>query len=202
MSYPKKLVFIVVILIMLGGCTFNRVENIETNGVERTEIPELHMRILFNGDWIEPTLLEIVDGSLTASTVDNFNPGGFHLNLTCSFFADDSGFLIEEKGQINLSRQQLDAIWGLTEKVIENGPDREFEQMRVLGPMNYVWMIIDGQIYWSLYLSNIDGARSHDAYDEYTSKYLLRLAYSLIELSPFPVGGERSPLSTPRDFQE
>ena len=192
MLFSKKLVIIIAILILLGGCSFNREER-----------PELSMKILFDGDWIEPTLLEVIDGRLIASVVNYASPitSSFTVTVTCSSFTDDSGFRITEKGRINLSRQQLEVIVDLTEKVIANGPDREFERMRVLGPVDYVWMIVDGQIYWSLYLIDVNRLSDDDPHHQYVNKYLLSLAYSLIELSPFPVGGERGPLRTPRDFR-
>ena len=77
-------------LVILYGCyeevweetNYPPPQLMEYVAVGTAETPELSMRILFNGNWLEPTLLEIVDGNLGVSVVSGASPGTFHLLVT------------------------------------------------------------------------------------------------------------------------
>jgi len=110
--------------------------------------------------------------------------------------------IIMEKEKVQLSQNQLNTVWRLIENIVEGDLDREFEWSPISGHIDYVWAIIDDNMYWSLYDSNInDTSRANREWRQWTQGYvnreLLLLTYELINLSPITVGGERNPIMTP-----
>ena len=204
MCFSKKLniIIAIIIVIILGGCSFNRAVTINRE--------EAAIKILIDGTHMNPTLFEIVDENvIKVSRIDGVLEFIRFSGTTTMhpFLEYTDGFSTTELGQQSLSQQQLDVVWGLIENVVANGPDRAFRWLELDGPSAYVWMIVNGQTYWSFYHPNI-----YTTYDididpwyyrahQYINRNLLLLTYKLIELSPVPVGGENRPLQTPRDFR-
>jgi len=57
--------------------------------------------------------------------------------------------------EVTLSLDQSETIFNLAKTVIRNKPNRAFSWAPVHG-LPYAWVIIDGELYWSLLYSNIE----------------------------------------------
>jgi len=195
MFFSKRIILIITIAIILVVCIFIWIKNISRS--------EVNIKILIDGSHINPTLLELADGNaLEISTIDDGNTNPWRLSLlTHSFFENDNDFLIEEIEWVEFSQRQLNQIRRLTRNIVANGPDREFEWSHIDGPVVYLWAIINGEMYWSLYVGHLEDSFSEFMLERgYINSDLLLLVYELIELSSVPIGGEFNPLQTPRDF--
>jgi len=205
MLLSKKFILIVAITIILLACILIWVNNLVRS--------DMNIRILIDGSWMKPTLLEVDGDVLTISIIE-----GDVINqlqdsiLTYSFFENYNDFSIVEIGRLELSQWQLNRVRRLTRNVVANGFDRKFEWVGRSGPVHYVWMVADGSpIYWSLYhphinytlrMQNLNGIQTLGWFYEYFyDRDLLLLTYRLIELSPVIIGNENFPLQTPRDFR-
>ena len=98
-----------------------------------------------------------------------------------------------DRGYVELSEKQLNNIWQLIDDIVEGGVSREFRvPSLVYSPSGrqYVWAIIDDNLYWSLYYSNLEEA--FDDSDFFTRFYLnlyinnelLHLTHEFFNLSP------------------
>jgi hypothetical protein len=194
--------FIVIILLVLGGCVSNMPELPPTRDV----------RIWFGIGEGEFTLFELVGENVFDVTLLGDMSNSFFVSKRNRFdesrldeFINSapglSGLRITSEGWFRriISRgrldfqQQSDVIWELIDNVVENGPNKEFERLSFSGDFNLFFAIIDGEMYWSLY-----DIKSNPIFPEYVNDELLLLAYELIDLSPIPVGGAANPLKTPK----
>jgi len=88
---------------------------------------------------------------------------------------------------VELSQQQWETLWNQVEYVANNDTDGAFEQSLTWG-LPYIWAIIDGRFYWSLY--DRFTALSHP-YNPSVNRNLVLLAddlTSLADVSPFRSG--------------
>jgi len=198
----KKLVSVAIVCVMLltiGSCSFY-VSNLEIRNV----------RLFIAGDFRDAYLLEFVDGNVFNITAfDGVRvPVNTQEDLLYDFFATptmmhsrlvasrnsglEQGYLrrIRDEGTIELSRRQSDTIQRLIRDVARGEADTEFygspEQI-IAGNHLWIWMIIDGEMYWSLYSNDINAAQRHPEHSfvsRYFNRNLLLLAYELINLSP------------------
>jgi len=201
----KKMFFALVIFVVIfaiAGCVFRMEEPVPRN---------VRMWIGGGGPVTENVLLELNGNVLTAIVFDV----GFLLNanfpseltfddtLLYDFVekapAIDEMFSIDShrrgdwvrrvfnSGEVELSQQDLDSIWRLLHRVVNDDGDREFEWVTsIRGPIPYVWTIVDDEMYWSFYNNDVNSASRHRL--QYINRDVLLLAYALIDLSPVPVG--------------
>jgi len=92
-------------------------------------------------------------------------------------------YLIIDEWTIELSSEQLINIHELLENLARRRADREFEPLPALGWIPYVWAIIDGNMYWTLYTHDV-GSRTARERQRYINQDLLAFSYELINLSP------------------
>jgi len=217
MFFSKKLILIITVIVLLGIGIFIWIGNVDGE--------EISIKILISGN-VTPTLIELVDGNVLEITLINnfFTPYSDVTEYDELFTRENifgystiDGFIIPKfyspsRGEymystiisnerLYLSRAQMNTLRRLIRNVTRRKPDREFEGLSFESNfIEYVWAIIDGEIYWSLYHPNIDESQREDLRYQYLNRDLLMLTYELIKISPVPVGGEWNPLETPRDF--
>jgi len=188
---------------MLGGCSSNEAEEANPRDISiligRTS-QELNL-IELDGDKLIVTLFSLgwrsdfavlEENVFNERLLDDFRAKFWRFPMNLEDRSPGLVRVIIEKETIELSQSQLNAIWRLIENVVDGEADREFELAPVLGHIDYVWAIVDGYTYWSLYESNVDstGNRNqisrewHQFIVPYVNRDLLLLVYRLIELSP------------------
>jgi len=94
---------------------------------------------------------------------------------------------VVEEAEIELTQEQTDIVRELINNVTTKGPDREFERPPILGHLDYILAIIDGDMYWSLYHWDIENASRREWLDPHGAFFnieLLLLSYELRDLSP------------------
>jgi len=137
-----------------------------------------------------------------SARVDDFITKAPRINSILNFTIPhvEYPYEIVDEGTLELSEEQLENIKNLIGNIARSRVDREFERPKnVWGRLTYVWVIIDGNIYWSLYESNIDilEQKLHRYINPYVNRDVLLLAYELIDSSPITIGWESSPLRMP-----
>ena len=133
--------------------------------------------------------------SFDNSLIEDFiGLGGY--NVLSSFFVDEGvreipNHWILNRGKRELSQRQLDTIWTLAENVEpvrrRRFPDVEPTDMGNPPPLA-AWVIIDGEVYWSLYYDSLPSRSSFPS--EFTNTSLLHLVYYFMDLSPIRTGFE------------
>jgi len=93
---------------------------------------------------------------------------------------------IFDTGEVELSQQDLDYVWRLLHRAANGDGNRDFYEASIRGHLEYVWAIIDDEVYWSLYHPSLNNISQHRR--QYINREVLLLAYALIDLSPVPVG--------------
>jgi len=212
-SYKNIAIFLILIFI-LSGCTIN----------DNTELPSITMLIAGHGGTV-PTVLEVTDGNALQVTVvtDSFlsddSGDNYELFTRQSIIGDplidryivaplESQYnglqywhpTIFDSGEIYLSESEVNRIRRLARNVTTHA-EQEFVHPPIRGRITFVWVLIDGKMYWSMYLPHLDLIERDER--EFFNRDLLLLAYELIELSPVPVGANEffDSLETPRDFR-
>jgi len=205
----KFLALVIVIILVLGSCVFNMTE---------TEVRDV--RLFIAGDFRDSYFLEVVDGNFFKATIFNkagVNPDelqeyfAFDEPLLDDFFADPSmmerlllvnrnymlerGYVrfIRDKGTIEISQRQSNTVQRLIRNVARGEANTEFYGLESWsGNFLWVWAIIDGEMYWSLYIEDVHSIRvqSDDPEYRYFNRDLLLLTYELINLSPIDLGLE------------
>jgi len=189
----RIITFILFIAIMLGGCSPSIVESAPRD-----------IKILTGGSHTSLyTFIELVDENILRATVfTSFGPLTHDLDTIfddsiLENFVDKFGNTIGGGGAITnwvyameeriLSQRQLNNIWNLTERVVMGGVSEEFERVAE-GHLVYVWAIIDGDMYWSLYFDDINEPSFSLEADGWESsvanKELLNLFYYITDLLP------------------
>jgi len=88
---------------------------------------------------------------------------------------------------LELTYEQTDNIWRLINDVVNSNPNKEFAWPPFDGYAEYVWAIIDGKFYWSLYHHDIQNASRSEwlrPFGDYFDRELLFLMYQIREISP------------------
>jgi len=218
-SFVMALSIALIIILMLGGCAANG--KYLTNMADSTST---NVRMLIGWGGRPYTLIELVNNSIfevalisqswteySSITRDDFDV--FDETLLDDFALADSKLYeilsnpftreihVREfinKGEAELSQQQWDNIWHLVENIASNDADGAFDWAPVHG-LPYVWAIIDGSFYWSLFHLSIDDSprRYRREINPFINRDLMLLANELIYLSPVLVGGEHNPVIWP-----
>jgi hypothetical protein len=155
-------------------------------------IPHMIDDIFANSEYLseiiennKPKDITIFDNSLIGDFVDKDN------KIVISSIQYDDEHWVAESAMRNLSQRQLRNIWKLAENVANN----DFDEERRLGGshINFVWVIIDGEMYWGLYHPDISTIRHEGSsyYAEKCTQDLLYLTYYLMDLSPIKMGFEQ-----------
>jgi len=192
--------FLLIIIFMFGGCCINMANSTPTK-----------VRILIGGGPQALILIDIVnDHTFEATRFSNswsVSPRGddaFDETLLEDFvsidphlcemlgnpFGSESSYGARtrfEKWEVELSQQQWDDVWNRVVYVANNDTDGAFELSLTIG-LPYIWAIIDGRFYWSLY--DRFTALSHP-YNQFVNRNLVLLAddlTSLADVSPFRSG--------------
>jgi len=191
-------------MFVFGGCACNT-----------TESEFSHVRIFIAGDFRDAYLLEFVDGNVFNITAfDGVRvPVNAQEDLLYDFFATptmmhsrlvasrnsglEQGYLrrIRDEGTIELSQRQTNTVQRLIRNVASGEADMEFASpLFSRGLFRWVWAIIDGEMYWTMYTGYlVDNLVSPDHFEYRAFKFnhdLLLLAYELIDLSPIDLGLE------------
>jgi len=207
MRILKTIIVVFVAMFVLEGCASNTMDVVPIDAIPRD------IRLLI-GDEANNiirvnTLIEISGGGIIETTVFTcwdlsqysidkiFDTAIIHDfvtvtgdNILISEVIQVEHFTIDKSERV-LSQRQLNNIWELTENVVNDGADKEFEWVFRLG--THVWAIIDGDMYWSLYIPDMRNTTQYPTETTHFNDDLLILAYYLIDLSPIRVGYERSP---------
>ena len=172
MCVDKIFTFIIAIAFILGGCT--------------SDMANKNVKILIGGGpGTDFCLFELVSENVFEVTLCSIKT----FDMQEADFIDE---IIDVK-RLNFLRQS-DNIWSLIKNIEDNGTNEKF--YFPVDDVSYVWAIIDGKMYWSIYVSDFD---KENYFSQYVNKNLLSLAYKLIELSPVQVGGEHNPLKIPNN---
>ncbi|MCL2286025.1 MAG: hypothetical protein FWC32_06615 [Firmicutes bacterium] len=232
MHFIFKFVSLVVITIfLLTGCTSNRAEEFSPKSVRVLFAGDAGTSPITLFTFVEPDTFEVVSfhnhGLLSnrhsQSPIYSANEiSAFDFTLLDDFIAkaprinyvignrnlrNVSNYTIINQGVLELSSEQSDRITNMIGNVAKGRVDNEFRRPSgMFGEFIYVWMIIDDNMYWSLYEPTIDAFDNFDRATrrsvrrrlrEYTNSNVLNLAYELVDLSPILVGWEHDPLQTP-----
>ena len=191
----KATLFVFLVMLLMGGCSPRMTEPFEPRDI----------KILMGGRFdTHYTLVELVDENLLKVTVFTSYGSSAH-DFDTAFddsvlesFVDKFGNVIGRGGMITnwvyatdertLSQRQLNNIWRLAENVVNGGVSEEFETVSTAF-LIYVWAVIDGEMYWSIYTDDINDTSLIIDYwaKDYYNKELLNLIYYLIDLSPIQI---------------
>jgi len=204
-STIKFTLLVAMLVFLFAGCTSDRVVEIPSRSV-RILMSSLHARQSTLVEFIEPNVVNFVSFGRVRSSeryssivfdttlLDNFvlNAHLMELILPLHHFHLADSIIINE-WTLELLDEQLNHVRSLIENVARNRADREFELAPIVGNIPYVWAIIDNDMYWSLYTSDVysDSWTRRDR-RRYFNSDMLQLTYKLIDLSPYPVGSEIS----------
>ena len=193
----KILLMSIVLTLMFGGCASDMTEPPESirifMGAEHGGVPfalfelsENTLQITALGRAIGLFLPheELFDVSLFYDFIDRI-PNIYWILRNSRPIILGSAYDVVRKANRELSQRQLNNVLELVENVVRHRADREFERAPFLSDEahRYVWAIIDGEMYWSLYSSNIN-ADILSRHSAYVNRNLLLLTYYLIDLSP------------------
>ena len=204
LTYTFSIIFIIAIMLVLGGCDYDMLESLNNIPDNMAESANMSVRLFVSGDVDNNISFEFIDEdtfvvkeiATRRSPYNTQNPETLFdetlLDDFCSKFpmleegVALSSFSIERglfrevvnTQEIQLTTEQSTYIRNLIVNIIRNGADRDFEWLPMQGEnLNYVLAIIDGKAYWSWSV----------AMPEYYNENLLRLTDKLIELSPIDV---------------
>jgi len=194
MFFRKIMMLVLTCVIIFIGCTSTVVES---------KPREIKVLISTSSGFVHNTLFELIDEEVLEVTV--FDAWWYPYPFTGDIIFDNARFYdfyyeqgvrlhntntywVYSSGKKVLSQRQLNNIWDLTAAVVRNGAGLKFEQPYE-GHPTYVWVSIDGEIYWSYYVSDIDRIPSAelDGLHELIDRDLLMLVYYLIDISPIQV---------------
>jgi len=188
---------IVIMIFILGGCTSNVEDTSPTSirvlygwGGGRPYIlfdlacdNNLEVKLINSGFINSRDILH--DGTFDATIVNDFMQSVPELYRAFSDTCELNSTLIRDivkRENIEISQYQLDTIFNLLETVVRNGSDGEFRRAPVRYGLPYIWVIIDGELYWSLVYSNLDNVTR--SLRRYVNRDLLLLVSEISILSP------------------
>jgi len=204
MHYLSKIIFFaIIILFTFTGCSSNSADELSARSV-RILLGRVGTRYATYIEFVEPNKINIVlfgreplpiphsSIAFDMTLLDDFISNSQDMELVFPSANWGNSVIIDE-WTFELSEEQLDHICSLIENVVRNRADREFELAPMLGWIPYVWAIIDNNMYWSLYTSDIysDSWTRRDR-RRYMNSDLLAFVYELIDLSPYPVSSPES----------
>ena len=97
--------------------------------------------------------------------------------------------------EVILSQEEINSIYNLVENVARRRVDREFEVYETTGRVPYIFAIIDGNMYWTIYVPNRIDIPMTRRERRYINENLSPLIHALIDLSPYPIQGWETPSS-------
>jgi len=89
---------------------------------------------------------------------------------------------------VELSSEESSYVRRLIENVVRGGEDREFQIPSVMGHVPFVWAIIDDNMYWSFYDTDVPNLERW-LRQKYVNMDLLYLSYEIFDLSPYLIHG-------------
>jgi len=107
--------------------------------------------------------------------------------------SDGTVYEIIDEWEVALSQKHINKIHTLIENIVRRGADREFEFYDSTGRIPYVLAIIDGNMYWTIYIPNRVGVPRSRRERRYINENLSPLIHALIDLSPYPIQGWETP---------
>jgi len=167
---------------------------------------------------VEPTFLRIVQGNILETTVftegTSFGLPPDSVKFDTSVLDDFVGIhgsnvlrsvetgehWVIERSERELLQRHLNKIWRLAEDVVNNGTpapvvfyDGAVDVWETIGGGGVrVWVIIDGNMYWSLFTDSYYRIRPSELQEPALYNIsLLHLLYHFIDLSPIPMGFQR-----------
>jgi hypothetical protein len=126
------------------------------------------------------------------TTIDDFV--SIHGNNVLGSVQLEMDHWVYDKTERVLSQRQLNNIWRLadnvvnSEKLVNSDGDEGFEW---IDQAHYVWVIIDGEMYWSYLDANVNPSNPDQYEIGCVNDDLLSLVYYFIDLSPIKMGYER-----------
>jgi len=205
-SFLKIFLSVTAILLVSLGCTSNNSVEWSSSNIKILMGNSGFIYPTFYIESIEPNILRFVSFGSVGS-VEDYNFDVFDATLIDDFISKEPFIefilsslqpsqcfnnVITNEWMLEFSQDQLDHVLSLVENVVRNRPDGEFEPAG-LGWLPYVWLIIDGNMYWSFYTVNIDEWDVENP--PHINNELLYLIYEIIDLSPYSIRGWATPNS-------
>ena len=166
-NFAKLLIFSLIAMILLGGCSS------DTTTIQPAKL------LTGYGQYMDYCLINVNEnGTVEYISFDDVSYANFREEISKKD--------IKQKRTIRLSQKNKIIVDELIQKVIANEPD--IEEIFATGGTR-IRALIDGKDYLSLYYEM-------PAWYGYNED-LANLAYKLVELAPFKVGGRYNPLKVP-----
>jgi hypothetical protein len=205
-----------IVIILLTGCVSDIQEELPLPDMQddvktQEEVPSRSIRILFgiggsyspstHIEFIAPNAFRIVtlthpylgawwnvNRHIDISTFDTVSLDDFvYMSPMIEFvIADLHNLIVTEDELIELSPEQFNDVMILIDNIAENNADRIFEIAPIEGFVPYVWAIIDGNMYWTVWDIGFS-PQFRRAIQHYFNDDLIALVFSLVELSPITI---------------
>ena len=158
--------FLIIVIFVIGGCSINMANSTPANvriliglGGRPYILIELTNKEVFEvtrfiDSWLWESELDLLNENFTPDTlVDDFILIDTFLCEMLKNPLDSPGFIVRDiisNKKVELSQQQWENVWNLVDNVAIDDADGAFELSLTRG-LPYIWAIIDGRFYWSLY---------------------------------------------------
>ena len=194
------IIFTLATLFMVTGCNSDNIEELLPGHIRILTGTRAFVNVVTYIDVVEPNILRFITidspwnqekydvTPFDHELLDDFTSAAPSIEHNIPILQRRNGVIIHE-WTVELSPEESLNIQRLASRVERGGADREFQGVSFsTGHIALVWAIINDDMYWSYYTTDISGQQRWIR-RQYINRDLLYLIYELIDSSPYPVPG-------------